>query len=133
MRSLSTAVHRFQRGRTTKGLSGYWEEYQYQDSGAAASSGNDAGTGFFSSLWSGITNLGTTYLQTEAQRKLAESLAKTQTQVGSSISVAPDGSVVKSTSQPIIASSGVDVMSYLKNPLVLLAGGVIAYKLLKKK
>jgi len=41
--------------------------------------------------------------------------------------------VVKSTSKTPATSSKVDVMSYLKNPLVLLAGGVIAYKLLKKK
>lgn len=138
MRLLSGALNRY---RGPRGLASGWEEYQYMDTyeqpGSPAAltttSSNDAGTGFWSSAWDKITDLGSTYIQTEAQRKLAESLAKTTSQAGSSVSVDSSGAIVKTTYQPLSLPSSSTITDLLKNPLVLVAGGFIAYKLLKKK
>ena len=134
MRQLSNALLRFK--PNTGGLSSGWEEYQYMDTYTQPVSGSsDVGTSWSgSSLWNTVADLASTYIKTDAQKKLAQTLAKTQSQAGSTVSVDPTGAVVKTTYQPLtLPESGADVLALLKNPLVLIAGGFIAYKLIKKK
>jgi hypothetical protein len=135
-------------GHRQAGLSSGWEDYMYTDmsqpegstyvqpnisySDTSGSSGySDAGTSsFFGGLLNTVSQLGTTYLQTSAaQETAAQALARQR--AGMTTQVAPNGQIIQ-TSAPLQVA-GVSISSLLQNPLVLLGGGFLLYKLLKKK
>jgi len=121
------------------GLSSGWEDYMYLDTyqeddnqyvkPSNQPQSSDAGGNWFDSLLTGVSALGTTYLQTEAQKKAAKEALKYRNP-GTTTTVTPGG-VYQTTAGPV--SSGLNLTALLSNPLVLGAIGVGAYLLFKKK
>jgi len=145
VRTLSDSMLRYRGGKLS--LSSGWEDLAFMDvynpsdtagtvyqqpvSSVATSSGNDVGTGFnLSSIWSGITQLGTTYLQTQSEQKNAQLALNRAGVPGSTTTVMPNGAIQTTTAPFVMPSS---VSKLLSNPLVWAAGGLAAVLLLKKR
>ena len=126
MRSLSTALRL--KPRNDASLAGYWEEYQYQDSRQEVA--NDVGTAWrASSAWTGLTDLAKTYILSEAQKKIAQTVAPTQP--GMTTTYTPSGGLTQSNTTPPPAPSV--WTGLLNNPLVWAGVAAGAYLLLRKK
>jgi len=125
MRSLSTALRL--KPRNDASLAGYWEDYQYQDSQQEVA--NDVGTSWASSAWTGLTDLAKTYMISDAQKKIAQTVATSQPGVTTTYS--PYGGITQSNMTPIAAPS--PWTGLLNNPLVWAGVAAGAYLLLRKK
>ena len=121
------------------GLSGYYEDYQYQDALAATGGYSDAGTNIAGTTvatkagtdWlGGLLTLGTTYLAGQTQQNIAKTVVSGQ-QAGTTTTYYPTGQVVQASATPLV--SGVNFQSLLSNPLVLGVIGVGAYLMFRKK
>lgn len=120
-----------------RGLSGYWEEYQYLDAIAAGtpsttSPSSDAGSSWMGSVLNTVAQLGTTYIQSEAAKDAAKIVAQSRPAAGQTTVVSPTGQLM-TTQAPAPVSSSAMSWDFLKNPLVLAGIGVGAFLLLRRK